>query len=81
MDLDVVPCCGKGTIVSCRIALDGWCEPGRMHVPVIAIVELDEGPWLYTVIDHGLNTVPHNLSRVAFQFAEPGERFPHFSLT
>lgn len=74
--LAVVASSGQGTIVSWRHTV----VPGFARTPIIAIVELDDGPWLYTLIDYALNTMPEKLSRVVFRCKEPGERFPHFGL-
>ncbi len=79
--LHSVPCCGTGTIVSWRYVQGENCGSASARIPIIAIVELDEGPWLYTLIDSVRHTMPDKQSRVAFRCKEPGDRFPHFSLT
>lgn len=42
--LNVVPCCGLGTVVTARCVISDLKEPGAGDSATIAIVALDEGP-------------------------------------
>lgn len=78
-DLESVDSAGAGVIVSCRTA-DRTADPvcGAPCPSVIAIVELDEGPWVYSWIDGELPVSPDRPVRVHFRCTQPGERFPIF---
>jgi len=78
-NLEAVPSTGVGVIVSCRVvdrAPDPVC--GVPCPSVIAIVELDEGPWVYSWIDGEIPVPPERPVRVCFRYTRPGERFPIF---
>ncbi|MBT2265551.1 OB-fold domain-containing protein [Rhodococcus erythropolis] len=47
---------------------------------VLAIVELDEGPWLYTLLTESPRTDAAGPLRVSFQRRELGKRYPVFCL-
>ncbi|MGW6658382.1 hypothetical protein [Rhodococcus sp. NPDC055024] len=47
---------------------------------VLAIVELDEGPWLYTLLTESPRVGVSGPLRVSFQRREVGKRYPVFCL-
>ena len=47
---------------------------------VLAIVELDEGPWLYTFLTESPRADVPGPLRVSFQGREEGKRYPVFCL-
>ena len=47
---------------------------------VLAIVELDEGPWLYTLLTESPRVDAAGPLRVSFQRREHGKRYPVFCL-
>lgn len=71
--LDVARCCGDGTVVS-------WRTVQGDPTTVLAIVELDEGPWLYTLLTQSPRTDAPGPLRVSFQRREVGKRYPVFCL-
>jgi len=78
-DLEPVLSAGVGVIVSCRVvnrAPDPVC--GVPCPSVIAIVELDEGPWVYSWIDGEVSVRSDRPVRVCFRYTQPGQRFPIF---
>lgn len=46
----------------------------------LVIVELDDGPWVYTFIEGEMSAGEGTPVRVQFQLSEPGERFPVFTV-
>lgn len=73
-DLECVSSSGFGAIVSSMVI---HVEPG--FVPyTIAIVELDDGPWLYALIEGEVPVLRGQRVRVKFQWLQCGERFPVF---
>lgn len=80
-ELEKVPSCGCGRIVSSKVVhrersrLDGDFVPST-----IAIVELDEGPWVYTWIDGEVPASSEQCLRVEFTPAPTGEQLPVFAL-
>ncbi|EME67245.1 hypothetical protein G352_01002 [Rhodococcus ruber BKS 20-38] len=78
-NLEPIDSAGAGMIVSCRVvdrAPDPVC--GAPCPSVIAIVELDEGPWVYSWIDGDVPMPLDRPVRVSFRHTQPGERFPIF---
>ncbi len=78
-NLKSIPSAGTGVIVSCRVvdrAPDPVCGPPCPSI--IAIVELDEGPWVYSWIDGDVPFPPDRPVRVCFRHTQQGERFPIF---
>lgn len=71
--LDVTRCCGDGTVVS-------WRTVHGDPTTVLAIVELDEGPWLYTLLTESPRADASGPLRVLFQRRELGKRYPVFCL-
>ncbi|MEU4310977.1 hypothetical protein [Nocardia sp. NPDC024068] len=47
----------------------------------LAIVELDEGPWVYTAIDGELPRTARHPVRVRYQAPPRGDRFPIFGVS
>ncbi|MFE3290165.1 Zn-ribbon domain-containing OB-fold protein [Rhodococcus sp. NPDC059234] len=88
-ELDWVPCSGTGSIVSWTrmhpdavppVTLPG-CMPHTHDEPAtIAIVELDDGPWVYASIEGTLPDRTRSHARVEFRGHRAGGRFPTFSL-
>ncbi|MFI5718813.1 Zn-ribbon domain-containing OB-fold protein [Nocardia sp. NPDC051750] len=75
-----VAAAGTGSIVCWRIV---QCAAHPRAVPVattIAIVELDEGPWVYTAIDGDVPASGHEPVRVRFCAPPCGDRFPIFEV-
>ncbi|WP_446221275.1 Zn-ribbon domain-containing OB-fold protein [Nocardia sp. IBHARD005] len=78
--LEWLPSSGAGSIVSWRV-VDRDATGMRGARPLtIAIVELDEGPWVYTSIEGELP--PRNCPvRVQFQPCSRDDRFPVFAVS
>ncbi|WP_327151778.1 Zn-ribbon domain-containing OB-fold protein [Nocardia sp. NBC_01329] len=77
-DFEQVPAAGSGSIVCWRTVT--WApDPDADAVEsMIAIVELDEGPWVYTTIDGEPPRSGCRPVRVRFQAPPRGGRFPVF---
>lgn len=80
VNLEAASCSGTGSIVSWKIVEP--VEVGlRVEAPVtLAIVELDDGPWLYSKIQ---GSCPDDLDarmRVEFQAPPSGDGFPIFGV-
>ncbi|WP_433685363.1 Zn-ribbon domain-containing OB-fold protein [Nocardia sp. CA-119907] len=79
--LEWVPSSGAGSIVSWRVV--DRAATGRRDelMPLtIAIVELDEGPWVYTAIDGEVPLLPAGPVRVQYQPNPKHNRFPVFTV-
>ncbi|WP_433733254.1 Zn-ribbon domain-containing OB-fold protein [Nocardia sp. CA-129566] len=80
-DLEWAPASGLGSIVSWRLV---HRSVSRAHAPVtpltIAIVELDEGPWLYTTIKGDVPPFSDQPIRVRFEPRLRVDRFPVFAI-
>lgn len=77
-DYEHVPATGSGSIVCWRMVT---CAPGAEPAKsMIAIVELDEGPWVYTMIDGEPPRAGRRPVRVRFQAPPRGDRFPVFAI-
>ncbi|MGW4124900.1 Zn-ribbon domain-containing OB-fold protein [Nocardia sp. NPDC004711] len=81
--LEWVPSCGEGAIVSWRVVYrvlpDGSLEE---WVPSqIAIVALDEGPWVYTTIEGEIPSSSDKPVRVRFEPGPSSGGFPVFATT
>lgn len=71
---------GTGSIVCWRIV---ECAANALVDPVmaiIAIVELDEGPWVYTTIEGEIPPDGQRPVRVRFRAPPCGGRFPVFAV-
>jgi len=77
--LEPISSAGAGVIVSCRV-VDRTPDPvcGAPCPSIIAIVALDEGPWVYSWIDGDVPVPSERPVRVRFRSTQPGERFPIF---
>ncbi|WP_084823804.1 Zn-ribbon domain-containing OB-fold protein [Nocardia beijingensis] len=80
VDLEWVPCAGAGWIVSWRV-VDRAGTRGELAPLTIAIVELDEGPWVYTSIEGNVPALPARPVRVHFQPRPQHDRFPVFTVS
>ncbi|MGW5375696.1 Zn-ribbon domain-containing OB-fold protein [Nocardia sp. NPDC003999] len=79
-DLEWVPSSGVGSIMSWRVLHRAANPRSEVKRSTIAIVELDDGPWLYTTIQGELPPSSAAPVRVRFH-ARPGEdRFPVFAI-
>ncbi|MDM7491354.1 OB-fold domain-containing protein [Rhodococcus sp. CSLK01-03] len=78
--LEPIASAGAGVIVSYRV-VDRTQDPvcGEPCPSVMAIVALDEGPWVYSWIDGDVPVRSERPVRVRFRSAQPGERFPVFA--
>lgn len=79
-DFERVTAVGTGSIVCWRVV---ECAANALVDPVlatIAIVELDEGPWVYTTIEGELPPVGEQPVRVRFRAPPSGDRFPVFAV-
>ena len=80
-NLERVPSCGIGSIVSSKVVHREVNEVDRGLVPcTIAIVELDEGPWVYTWIDGDVPAPSDCPVRVEFRPASTAEQLPVFAV-
>ncbi|MFD7006078.1 MULTISPECIES: Zn-ribbon domain-containing OB-fold protein [Rhodococcus] len=80
-NLERVPSCGVGSIVSSKVVHREVNETDRGLVPcTIAIVELDEGPWVYTWIDGDVPAPSDCPVRVEFRPASTAEQLPVFAV-
>ncbi|MGV9725206.1 Zn-ribbon domain-containing OB-fold protein [Nocardia beijingensis] len=81
-DLEWMPSSGVGSIVSWRAIDRAPTDRRGGLVPLtIAIVELDEGPWVYTSIEGIVPSLPHRPVRVQFQPRPWHDRFPVFAVS
>ncbi|RMI30122.1 Zn-ribbon domain-containing OB-fold protein [Nocardia stercoris] len=77
--LDWMPASGLGSIVSWRSADRCMGDIHSSMTPLtIAIVELDEGPWLYATVDGDVPPLSDRPIRVRFEPRPPLDRFPVF---
>ncbi|MFI5718833.1 Zn-ribbon domain-containing OB-fold protein [Nocardia sp. NPDC051750] len=86
--LEWVPSSGAGTILSWRVVDRGVVGGRDGPMPLtIAIVELDEGPWVYSSIEGDVPLLPGRPAllpgspvRVRFQPCPREDRFPVFTV-
>lgn len=84
-DLEWVPSTGRGRVVSwtrldpASVSAD-QCSRG-LDALTIAIVELDEGPWIYAAIEGGQPNLDPGHARVVFGREPVVGRFPTFVLS
>ncbi|MGW6729053.1 Zn-ribbon domain-containing OB-fold protein [Nocardia sp. NPDC055029] len=79
--LEWLPSAGTGSIVSWRV-VDRTATGTHNDAPLtIAIVELDEGPWVYTSIEGEVPAMRGCPVRVQFQPCPPSDRFPVFAVS
>ncbi|MGW6120691.1 Zn-ribbon domain-containing OB-fold protein [Nocardia sp. NPDC055165] len=79
--LEWLPSAGAGSIVSCRVVDRAATGMRGVRPLTIAIVELDEGPWVYTSIEGGLPPLQNCPVRVQFQSCSWDDRFPVFAVS
>ncbi|SUA42755.1 Zn-ribbon domain-containing OB-fold protein [Nocardia africana] len=75
--LERVPSSGVGSIVSWRV-VDRAGADGALTSSTVAIVELDEGPWVYTSLEGEVPLLSDRPVRVHFQPRPRDDRFPVF---
>ncbi|MGW4126110.1 Zn-ribbon domain-containing OB-fold protein [Nocardia sp. NPDC004711] len=81
-DLEWVPSAGVGSIVSWRLMDRAGIDRHVERVPLtIAIVELDEGPWIYTSIEGDVPLLPIGPVRVRFQPRPWAHGLPVFTVS
>lgn len=79
-DVQRVAAAGTGSIVCWRVV---ECAANALVDPVaavIAIVELDEGPWVFTTIEGEIPQTGRRPVRVRFRAPPCGDRFPIFAV-
>ncbi|MGK8558220.1 Zn-ribbon domain-containing OB-fold protein [Nocardia gipuzkoensis] len=79
--LEWVPSSGEGSIVSWKVlhrASNGHC--GKWELSIITIVELDDGPWVYTTIKGDAPPPSNQPVRVRFESEPTNDRFPVFTI-
>ncbi|MFE3732652.1 Zn-ribbon domain-containing OB-fold protein [Nocardia sp. NPDC059154] len=81
MALERVPSSGEGAIVSWKVVHRAPLDRRSMEwePSIIAIVELDEGPWAYTTIQGEIPPPSDQPVRVRFEPGPAGDRFPVFA--
>ncbi|WP_429455066.1 Zn-ribbon domain-containing OB-fold protein [Nocardia sp. GP40] len=77
--LDWVPSSGTGSIVSWKVAHHP-SNTGTWEQSTVAIVELDDGPWIYATIDGELPPPSDQPIRVRYEPDPPEDRFPVFTI-
>lgn len=80
-NLEWTPASGLGSIITWRLVHRSVSGAHTEVVPLtIAIVELDEGPWVYTTIEGDVPQFSTRPIRVRFQPYPRVDRFPVFDL-
>ncbi|WP_245672433.1 Zn-ribbon domain-containing OB-fold protein [Nocardia anaemiae] len=80
-DLEWSPSSGLGSVVSWRLVHRNVGRPHAQVVPLtIAIVELDEGPWVYATIEGDVTPISDQPVRVRFEPHPRVDRFPVFTV-
>lgn len=77
--LDWVPSSGTGSIVSWKVAHHP-SNTGTWEQSTVAIVELDDGPWIYSTIYGELPPPSDQPIRVRYEPDPPEDRFPVFTI-
>ncbi|MEV0029597.1 hypothetical protein [Nocardia sp. NPDC050793] len=81
LNLESVPSSGLGSIVAWRLVHRCVGGPHTAVVPLtIAIVELDDGPWVYTTIEGDIPPFSDPPIRVRFEPHPRVDRFPVFAV-
>ncbi|WP_083881097.1 Zn-ribbon domain-containing OB-fold protein [Nocardia araoensis] len=81
-ELESVPSSGAGSVVSWRVVDRAPTDRRGGLVPLtIAIVELDEGPWVYTCLEGEIPASADRSVRVQFQPHPREGRFPVFAVS
>ncbi|WP_420751434.1 Zn-ribbon domain-containing OB-fold protein [Rhodococcus sp. O3] len=80
-ELRSVCCSGAGSIVSWKVLPHAANGRHRDQEPVtLAIVELDDGPWVYSEIEGSFPDCADAPVRVELRSVCPAERFPVFEV-
>ncbi|WP_051133244.1 Zn-ribbon domain-containing OB-fold protein [Nocardia paucivorans] len=79
-DLTWSPSAGTGSLVCWRVVRQAPNAHTAARESMLAIVALDEGPWLYTTLEGGVPPSPRQPVRVRFRTQPRGVRFPIFTL-
>lgn len=79
-DFDRIPANGSGSIVCWRTVPGTARTRAGSVATTIAIVELDEGPWVYSAIEGEVPTTAAPPVRVRFRAPPRGDRFPLFTV-
>lgn len=80
-DLDWVPSTGAGVIISCRIVHRKMHRPPTEHAPsVLAVVKLDDGPWVFSALESAIRPIADQRVRVHFRGGVVDGRFPVFAI-
>ncbi|MGW0017620.1 Zn-ribbon domain-containing OB-fold protein [Rhodococcus sp. NPDC003382] len=80
-ELQSVCCSGAGSIVSWKVLHHASHGRHRDQKPfTIAIVELDDGPWVYSKIEGSFPDGADAPVRVELRSARPADRFPVFGV-
>ena len=78
-DLTWVPSSGTGSIVSCRPVNSGVSGlPTELGPYAVAIVELDDGPWLSTIVEGNVPSLYGRSVRAQFKQCPPVGHNPVF---
>lgn len=78
--LDWIPSSGEGAIVLWRVMQrPSTGSYGEWETSTIAIVELDDGPWIYATIDGAVPPPSDQPVRVRFETQPTTDRFPVFT--
>ncbi len=77
------PASGQGILISWAVVRPPLATPRAAVPAVLALVELDEGPWLHTLLETGDPSLLKAGVPVQAHFAHPevGESFPFFRLS
>ncbi|MEU1521118.1 OB-fold domain-containing protein [Nocardia rhamnosiphila] len=76
-----MPSSGAGSILSWRVVDRGVIGGRGETTPLtVAVVELDEGPWVYTSIEGNIPLVATDPVRVRFRPRPRDGRFPVFTV-
>lgn len=79
--LEWVPSSGAGSVLSWRVVDRGVIGGRGETMPLtVAVVELDEGPWVYTSIEGKIPLVASGPVRVRFRPRHRDGRFPVFTV-
>lgn len=79
--LEWAPSSGAGAIVSCR-AIHHTVNrlPGVLSVTILAVIELDDGPWVFAAIEGDVVPISDRRVRVRFLGRPLDSRFPLFEI-
>lgn len=78
-DFERVRSSGGGRVISWRIHQQAVKGKARTEPIILAIVELDDGPWIYAAIESEITEMPAGRIRVEFRSASTTSDFPVFA--